>query len=277
MTHTWAFYITAVGLLTCGLGCDGNCSCTYTNRSFGAALGVLRLPHAFDAFLRAASRSAVSSHEHLWELGGSAQGEDEVPVGGERGTAPPSRSRHGRRRAPPAPTAALPREGAPVFPRSRGAGRGGAGAGAAEQLAAPGGGPAHARRRPRCQFRLFVREVAPAGAAAAAAPRPCPPPSARSAARGRAPAMARDYDHLFKLLIIGDSGERGRRGPGAWVGRWRGGRPSGREGSECGGGAGAGGAGEPGRGGLPGPGRCGAGGAGPSRDPALCVNGAGAS
>lgn len=74
--------------------------------------------------------------------------------------------------------------------------------------------------------------------------------------------MARDYDHLFKLLIIGDSGERGRHGPGAWVGRWRGGRPSGREGPGRGGGAGASGAGESGRCGLLRPGhprRCAAG------------------
>lgn len=57
-------------------------------------------------------------------------------------------------------------------------------------------------------------------------------------ARPRAPpppAMARDYDHLFKLLIIGDSGE-GRRGR-----RWRGpcrARPagaSGRAGGRAGG------------------------------------------
>ncbi|KAI1232962.1 hypothetical protein IHE44_0006149 [Lamprotornis superbus] len=38
VTHTWAFPITVLGLLTCGVGCDGNCSCPYTNRSFGAEL-----------------------------------------------------------------------------------------------------------------------------------------------------------------------------------------------------------------------------------------------
>lgn len=72
-----------------------------------------------------------------------------------------------------------------------------------------------------CQFRLFVREVDPplpeqpggsCGSRGQCRPRPparprAPPP----------PAMARDYDHLFKLLIIGDSGEgrrgRRRRGP----------------------------------------------------------------
>lgn len=93
-----------------------------------------------------------------------------------------------------------------------------------------------------CQFRLFVREVDPplpeqpggsCGSRGQCRPRPpahprAPPP----------PAMARDYDHLFKLLIIGDSGEgrRGRRRRGPCRARPAG--ASGRAGGRTGGRAG---------------------------------------
>lgn len=101
------------------------------------------------------------------------------------------------------------------------------------QLEAYGGAQTHARRC-RCQFRLFVREVDPG-------PPPSPPPPA---ALPPLPAMARDYDHLFKLLIIGDSGEGSRPAPP---------RPLGTEGRGLRGAAGP----EGGGGAGPGPAGCG--------------------
>ncbi|XP_027269590.1 ras-related protein Rab-35 isoform X2 [Cricetulus griseus] len=80
------------------------------------------------------------------------------------------------------------------------------------RLRSGGGGGGGSGGRCFCQFRLFVREVDPPlpeqpGRSCGSRGQYRPRPPARSPARARPPARhGPDYDHLFKLLIIGDSG-----------------------------------------------------------------------
>ncbi|XDA85417.1 hypothetical protein R6Z07F_015194 [Ovis aries] len=124
-------------------------------------------------------------------------------AGGQRRWRRRSLKRH--RQDKPAP--AVPRQGAGAV-RERGEGAAGRHCGCAE--AGPGAAPA--------QWRGGAGRSEAAAAAAAAEEeeeeeegerrehRPRPPARPRARARASPAAMARDYDHLFKLLIIGDSG-----------------------------------------------------------------------